>query len=82
MAPYVEFVYVPTLSEEIAVNVLKALKSAMVVIGVPWALKTNNSLAMPLNNSVTICGPGRLPIFLASPTSTGTSHCGEDQQTS
>ena len=42
---YSSFVYAPALSKEKTVNAIKDLKWAMVVMGIPWALKTNNGPA-------------------------------------
>ena len=39
------FVYVVAMTDEKASHVIKAMKSAMLVVGVPWAFKTDNGPA-------------------------------------
>ena len=39
------FTYVVAMTDEKASHVIKAMKSAMLVVGVPWAFKTDNGPA-------------------------------------
>lgn len=46
MDTYSSFIYAIAVSGEKASLMIKALKSAMMVMGVPWALKTDNGPAI------------------------------------
>lgn len=70
------FVYALALSGEKAVNAIKALKSATVVRGVPWALKTNNDTSCASQQFNTFLGSWKIFHTTGIPCNPkGMNHC-------